>query len=435
MLLFALTLIITLFSATSAHAISRATVLSRAQKWIDRRVPYSQLRYYAGYRTDCSGYASMCWQTGGSWNTRSFYKVTHTIKVSELKPGDAMLHKGSHIRMFYGWIDEAHTMYLTYEQTSSRDGSGTVTKVKSLASDLAEGYLPTRYDHISDGTPSRNLLRNASLDQWARAWPAWSHPLATPVWWNVTGSRDATLTVHRMDVVKATRNSIELRNPSTSTRAYTTMSQELTVTPDTTYAVAVWARVPGDPRGLELSITYLDSSGGALVTTHTSGDLWGLNGSAMGRMSAFTVTPATAVRALVTARLAGGTTSVSATQTVPGTSVVLDEFTLVRPQSTISIKANVTHSHIGRWAMFSGTITPASAIGGRCEVWMQKPGSTAWVKFHNHAVLAAGSAAVWKCGFQFKRGMRLGVYRFKTVLPAFGNYLGATSSVVRVTLK
>ena len=435
MLLFALILTLTLFSATSAHAISRATVLSRAQKWIDRCVPYSQLRYYAGYRTDCSGYASMCWQTGGSWNTRTFYKITRTIKASELKPGDALLHKGSHIRMFYGWIDEAHTMYLTYEQTSSSDGSGTVTKVKSLASDLAEGYLPTRYDHISDGTPSRNLLRNASLDQWGRAWPAWSHPLAAPVWWNVTGSREATLTVHRMDVVKGTHNSIELLNPSTSTRAYTAMSQELTVTPDTTYSVAVWARAPGDPRGLELSITYLDSTGAALVTTHTSGDVWGLDGSSMRRMSAFTVAPSTAARALVTARLAGGTTSISATQTVPGTAAVIDEFTLVRPQSTISMKANVTHSHIGKWAMFSGTVAPASAVGGRCTVWVQKPGSCAWVKFHNHTIVAAGSAAVWKCGYLFQRGMRLGVYRFKAVLPAFGYYLGATTGVVSVTLK
>ena len=99
----------------SALAISRDSVLSRAQGWVDKPVPYSQSKYHAGYRTDCSGYVSMCWSTGTSWSTSSFHAVTHKIAVSQLKPGDAMLKKGYHIRLFYGWADDAHTAYVAYE--------------------------------------------------------------------------------------------------------------------------------------------------------------------------------------------------------------------------------------------------------------------------------------------------------------------------------
>ena len=44
----------------TALAITRATVLARAQAWVDKPVPYSQAKYHLGYRTDCSGYVSMC---------------------------------------------------------------------------------------------------------------------------------------------------------------------------------------------------------------------------------------------------------------------------------------------------------------------------------------------------------------------------------------
>ena len=47
-----------------AAAITRNTVLSRAQVRVDAPVKYSQKKYYAGYRTDCSGYVSMAWKDG-----------------------------------------------------------------------------------------------------------------------------------------------------------------------------------------------------------------------------------------------------------------------------------------------------------------------------------------------------------------------------------
>jgi hypothetical protein len=428
MLLLALTLAFTLLGASGAFAITRATVLARAQTWIDKAVPYSQTHYYGGYRTDCSGYASMCWRTGTSWSTRSFYSVTSTITVDQLKPGDAMLKKGYHIRMFYGWVDEAHTMYVTYEQT----GPTSKSSIKVMASDLAYGYKPVRYDHISNGSRNRNLLRNGSFDVWAVSRTTWDDGA---VWWDLRGSRDATLTAHRRDVVKATRNSVQLLNPSTSRRAYTTMSQELTVTPETTYAVSAWAQTPCDPAGLEMSVAYLDAAGAAIVATHTSGDASCVDGVSLRKMSVTTVTPPDAVRALVTLRLAGGTTAVSATETVPGTSAVLDEISLVRPWTTIDIASNVGHSHIGQTATLSGSVTPTAAIGSPYVLYVQKPGSSERVRFHNHSVFASGSAAAWRCGFTFKKGMRTGVYRFKAELPAFGQYLGSATATVTVTLR
>jgi len=135
------------FSATSAQAITRTDVLVRAQKRIDSPVPYSQTKYYAGYRTDCSGYVSSCWGTGTSWSTSSFYKVSHTIKSSQLLPGDAMLKKGYHVRLFYAWLDDAHTQYVAYE---SAYGQVAGCRVHSMAEDLNFGFVPNRYDNRPD---------------------------------------------------------------------------------------------------------------------------------------------------------------------------------------------------------------------------------------------------------------------------------------------
>ena len=34
---------------------------SRGQVWVDKHVPYNHEGTYDGYRTDCSGFVSMCW--------------------------------------------------------------------------------------------------------------------------------------------------------------------------------------------------------------------------------------------------------------------------------------------------------------------------------------------------------------------------------------
>ena len=55
----------------------RPPTLARGMAWINAGVPYSQTRYYAGYRTDCSGFVSMCWALPSSYNTRTLYRVAY----------------------------------------------------------------------------------------------------------------------------------------------------------------------------------------------------------------------------------------------------------------------------------------------------------------------------------------------------------------------
>jgi hypothetical protein len=172
-----------------------------------------------------------------------------------------------------------------------------------------------------------------------------------------------------------------------------------------------------------------------VLTTHTSGDVAGANASSFRQMSIFTKSPPGAVRARVWVRLAGGTTTLSPTETVSGTSAILDEVSLVRPQSKMAIRASAGHSHVGHKITLSGAVTPGAAVGRAYTVYAQKPGSSAWVRYHVHGVYPSGGAGAWKCTFAFKRGMRKGVYHFKAELPAFSWWLGAKTGTVSVRLK
>ena len=42
----------------TASSITREQIMSRAQVWVDQKVPYSQTQTKDGYRQDCSGYVS-----------------------------------------------------------------------------------------------------------------------------------------------------------------------------------------------------------------------------------------------------------------------------------------------------------------------------------------------------------------------------------------
>jgi hypothetical protein len=440
-LLFALTLIFTLCSATSAYAIARNTVLTRAQTWIDRRVPYSQTHYYGGYRTDCSGYASMCWALGTSKSTRSFYPLTHTISKNDLKPGDALLGYNYHIRIFYGWLDDTHTTYVCYEQTGPTSKSS-IKSIGDLYRDKKTGkmvlYAPTRLDRIVDSPAPRNMLRNGSINVWARPWQDWSHTLDEPVWWQFTGSRETTLTMRRMDVSKSARNSVQLFNGSADPATFTEMSQEVSVTPETTYTLSAWARTANDPAGVEMQLEFLDAIGAVISSRHASGDAWHVDGASFNEMVANTVSPPGSVRAVVTMRLAGGATSVSETETVPGTSVLVDEISFVRPKASVAIRASVGHSHVGRSVILSGAVTPSASLGAKAVVYVKKPGSSTWVRWHDHQVYKPSGSTIWKCSYTFKKGMRKGTYSFKTVVLAFAAYpgwLGSTSPTVYVKLQ
>ena len=77
-----------ILSGTSAL---RAQAIERGFGWLDANVPYSQSKSHAGYRTDCSGFVSMCWELGTSTTTSALVSTsTHASKLSswdQLLPG------------------------------------------------------------------------------------------------------------------------------------------------------------------------------------------------------------------------------------------------------------------------------------------------------------------------------------------------------------
>src|SRR5262245_31575204 len=82
---------------------ARAAILERGFSWLHAAppIPYSQGAYRDHYRTDCSGFVSMCWQTGTSFNTQSFLsgQGKNTVldqrpgSYDELLPGDALVYR------------------------------------------------------------------------------------------------------------------------------------------------------------------------------------------------------------------------------------------------------------------------------------------------------------------------------------------------------
>jgi len=103
------------------HAITRNEVVTRAQDWATRRVPYSQglwttdLEGSKRYRQDCSGYVSMAWRLPKSLVTSTLGTVATEISKDELQRGDMMLSRG-HAILFDSWADAGKTSYWAYEQ-------------------------------------------------------------------------------------------------------------------------------------------------------------------------------------------------------------------------------------------------------------------------------------------------------------------------------
>jgi hypothetical protein len=116
--------------AKAAAKISRAQVIANAKTWhphTAQRVPYSQAKTHNGYRTDCSGYASMALALGKpGLNTVGLAKssVTTRISMSQLKQGDLIIDATGnsntrHVVIFEKWANTAHTSYWEYEQRGS----------------------------------------------------------------------------------------------------------------------------------------------------------------------------------------------------------------------------------------------------------------------------------------------------------------------------
>lgn len=122
---------------SSSCSISRSQILASASSgrrraiergftWWDAQVPYSQSAWYKGYRTDCSGFVSMCWELGTSYTTADFIvgggESDRLASYDQLLPGDALVRRANgkgHMVMFLGWNDKAKSSACVIEQAST----------------------------------------------------------------------------------------------------------------------------------------------------------------------------------------------------------------------------------------------------------------------------------------------------------------------------
>lgn len=96
--------------------VARSTMIARGQNWVDKHVPYNQQGSYDGYRTDCSGFVSMCWELPRpGLTTFTMHTVAHNIEKGALAPGDAMNCDSRHIVLFAGWTDGSQSKYVAME--------------------------------------------------------------------------------------------------------------------------------------------------------------------------------------------------------------------------------------------------------------------------------------------------------------------------------
>jgi hypothetical protein len=128
---------------TSAFAITRNDVLSRAHSWVAKRVMYSQSGSHSGYRRDCSGFVSMAWRLSTSYTTRTIAAVAKHIPISQLRAGDAVRTPG-HVALFVAWKNKAKGTYIAMEESQS--GKPALHDVRSIR----RGAVALRYRRITD---------------------------------------------------------------------------------------------------------------------------------------------------------------------------------------------------------------------------------------------------------------------------------------------
>jgi hypothetical protein len=135
-----------------APTITGAQVVARARTWhphTAQRVPYSQSAYRDGYRTDCSGYASMALGLPKPGpNTVGLASSAHSTPIAPaaLVTGDLLIDATGdshtrHVVIFEGWTSPRHTAYWAYEQ---RGGYGTDHRVLTYGLTPGSQFHPYR---------------------------------------------------------------------------------------------------------------------------------------------------------------------------------------------------------------------------------------------------------------------------------------------------
>lgn len=124
--------------ALQAYAAGRSEIVERGLNWLHRGVIYKGTGSYQGYRTDCSGFISMCWQYTANPGTAFFppfnkageYAVT-LESFDDLVPGDAVNRTTriknregvavGHVMLFAGWASfDRQEMFFIHESAPGK---------------------------------------------------------------------------------------------------------------------------------------------------------------------------------------------------------------------------------------------------------------------------------------------------------------------------
>ncbi|MGJ6964273.1 hypothetical protein ACSDR0_20405 [Streptosporangium sp. G11] len=165
-------------AAAAAAPITRSKMIARAKTWkpgTAQRIPYSQTKKHGGYRTDCSGYASMALGLGKPGQiTVGLAKSAYSrpIKMSQLLRGDLVIDAiGSnttrHVVIFDRWANAGRTSYWAYEQ---RGGYGTDYRTRNYGLAAKSQYKAYRALNIRDDAPPPTTVTRAQVIARAKTW-------------------------------------------------------------------------------------------------------------------------------------------------------------------------------------------------------------------------------------------------------------------------
>ena len=134
---------------------SRGDAITRGFEWYDDKVPFNKAATHDKYRTDCSGFVSMCWQLGTPGQTTSTLGTSKSgsAKLSsydDLVPADALVWPGHHSMVFLGWNDTAHKGACVLEEAST--ASDMQFRVRLTASLKGSSFVPVRSNDFSEDT-------------------------------------------------------------------------------------------------------------------------------------------------------------------------------------------------------------------------------------------------------------------------------------------
>ncbi|MEI7814787.1 MAG: hypothetical protein WCJ13_08345 [Coriobacteriia bacterium] len=312
-----------LVAPAGALAISRNEVLARAQAVVNSPVPYSQSKYVGSWRNDCSGYVSWVWNTGSNlYVTANLDSISFPIPKEQLQPGDVLLKAGTHVRLFYAWADDAHTKYVSYEQTPPR----TWSSIQDISADIEAGYKPYRYNKITDSPPPWNALRNGPFDVWDKGSKindgrpeAWA-----PAWWYSGSTGLGTSTQIRTDQVGSPVFALGLANSASTPSTYIEARHYGVVEPGKTYTYVAYAGATSQPGAVVMCLQFYNAVGTLLADKRTTGDAWGIGASGLKPMSLTAVVPPGTTRADAILGLAGAVSPPGGS----GGTAVFDDVTL-----------------------------------------------------------------------------------------------------------